>query len=118
MNKSYVLVGLIALLIIVLTFFGFMLSYFLTPQTAYWHGVEGYYPRLADGEGGAPDGTYSICVSMLNDTDHVCGAAFCPSSPGDLHGYWRYASSINMTTGMWTVQVFHNVIIYADKWSG
>jgi hypothetical protein len=118
MNKSYVLVGLSALLIVVLVFFGFMVASFLVPRDVYWHGIEGYYPRLAGGEGGAPDGSYSIYVASFNETDHVCSAAFCPSSPGDLHGYWHYDSAINMSLGMWTVQLFHNVIIYGDKWSG
>ena len=79
----------------------------------YWHYVEGYYPRLEGGYGGAPDGEYNILVSFINRTDCVVGAAYCEHSPGDLHGYWSYADGLNFTVSMYRVCLKNNVIVWA-----
>jgi hypothetical protein len=79
----------------------------------YWHYVEGYYPQLEGGYGGAPDGEYNILVSFVNRTNRVVGAAYCESSPGDLHGYWSYVDGLNFTVSMYRVCLKNNVIVWA-----
>lgn len=84
----------------------------------YWHYVEGYYPRLSGGYGGAPDGKYSILIIFVNETDRVVGASYCESSPGQLHGYWHYDEDLSLEQAWCKVQLKDNIITSVEKLEG
>ena len=102
----------LALLVILFVFLGIQDS---RQPKGYWHYVEGYYPRLSGGYGGAPDGEYTILISFINETDRVVGSAYSQSSPGHLHGYWHYTDDVFLNKGMFEVWLKDNVIILAKE---
>ena len=86
-----------------------------TQSKGYWHYVEGYFPRLSGGYGGAPDGTYTILITFINETDGVVGSPYSESYGGQLHGYWRYAEELRLDEGWYKVRLKDNIIVLAEE---
>lgn len=80
----------------------------------YWHYIEGYYPRLSGGYGGAPDGEYTILISFINKSDRVIGSPYCESYGGDLHGYWHYKEGLPVEEGWYRVRLENNTVVVME----
>lgn len=102
----------LAILVILFVFLGIQDS---RQPKGYWHYVEGYYPRLSGGYGGAPDGKYTILISFINETDRVVGSPYSQSYGGHLHGYWHYTENLCLDNGWYEVWLESNIIVLAKE---
>jgi len=116
MKDSYVIAMVISVLCALVLLIFFLLFYpSLEKPEQYWHYIEGYYPRLSGGYGGAPDGEYNILISFLNQTDRVVGSPYSESYGGHLHGYWYYEEDLQLNEGWYKVWLENNIIISAEE---
>jgi len=114
MKQSYLVIigGFFCVLAVLLSF---LATQKFSPQSrGYWHYIEGYYPRLSGGYGGAPDGEYSILVTSIYEGERVVGSPYCSSYGGDLHGYWYYAEDLRLAKEWCKVWLEDNIIVLAE----